>query len=97
MDSEYVAWFINGEEVYRQTASHIGDLVHPAKIMMNIWNPTYDDWVGIWDDRVLPRFAYYDWSDMPRILLVMEIQAQEIILRFNGKMILMNLIIADGK
>ena len=36
-------------------------------------------------------------SDMPRILLVMEIQAQETILRFNGKMILMNLIIADGK
>ena len=29
--------------------------------MMNIWNPTYDDWVGFWDDRVLPRFAFYDW------------------------------------
>ena len=58
---DYVAWFINGEEVYRQTDDHIGDLVHPAKIMMNIWNPVYEDWVGIWDDRVLPRFAYYDW------------------------------------
>ncbi|MEL1230796.1 MAG: family 16 glycosylhydrolase [Candidatus Neomarinimicrobiota bacterium] len=58
---DYVAWFINGEEVYRQTEDHIGDLIHPAKIMMNIWNPTFDDWVGIWDDRVLPRFAFYDW------------------------------------
>ena len=58
---DYVAWFINGEEVYRQTEDHIGDLIHPAKIMMNIWNPTYDDWVGFWDDRVLPRFAFYDW------------------------------------
>ena len=58
---EYVAWFINGEEVYRQTDDHIGDLIHPSKIMMNIWNPIYDDWVGFWDDRVLPRFAYYDW------------------------------------
>lgn len=29
--------------------------------MMNIWNPVFDDWVGIWDERVLPRFAYYDW------------------------------------
>ena len=58
---DYVAWFINGEEVYRQTDDHIGDLVHSAKIMMNIWNPVYEDWVGIWDDRVLPRFAYYDW------------------------------------
>ena len=58
---DYVAWFINGEEVYRQIDDHIGDLIHPAKIMMNIWNPVYDDWVGIWDDRVLPRFAFYDW------------------------------------
>ena len=58
---EYVAWFINGEEVYRQTDDHIADLVYPSKLMMNIWNPIYDDWVGIWDDRILPRFAYYDW------------------------------------
>ena len=57
----YVAWFINGEEVYRQTADHVADLNHSAKIMMNIWNPVFDDWVGIWDERVLPRFAYYDW------------------------------------
>ena len=58
---DYVAWFINGEEVYRQTDEHIADLTHPSKLMMNIWNPVYDDWVGVWDDRVLPRFAYYDW------------------------------------
>ena len=61
MDPDYVAWFINGEEVYRQTDEHIADLTHPSKLMMNIWNPVYDDWVGVWDDRVLPRFAYYDW------------------------------------
>ena len=58
---DYVAWFINGEEVYRQTADHVADLNHSAKIMMNIWNPVFDDWVGIWDERVLPRFAHYDW------------------------------------
>ena len=58
---DYVAWFINGEEVYRQTADHVADLNHSAKIMMNIWNPVFDDWVGIWDEGVLPRFAYYDW------------------------------------
>ncbi len=58
---DYVAWFINGEEVYRQTADHVADLNHPVKIMMNIWNPVFDDWVGFWDERVLPRFAYYDW------------------------------------
>ena len=58
---DYVVWFINGEEVYRQTADHVADLNHPVKIMVNIWNPVFDDWVGFWDERVLPRFAYYDW------------------------------------
>ncbi len=58
---DYVAWFIDGDEVYRQVEAHIQDLSYPQKIMMNIWNPTYDDWVGVWDDRILPRFSFYDY------------------------------------
>ena len=58
---DYVAWFIDGEEVYRQIEDHIQDLSYPQKVMMNLWNPTYDDWVGVWDDRILPRFSYYDY------------------------------------
>ena len=58
---DYVAWFIDGEEIYRQTESHIQELQYPQKIMMNLWNPTYDDWVGVWDERILPRFSYYDY------------------------------------
>ena len=60
---DYVAWFINGEEVYRQDSTdvHVAGLTDSSKIMMNIWNPIHDEWVGFWDDRVLPRFAYYDW------------------------------------
>ena len=58
---DYVSWFIDGQEVYRQTEEHVTDLNHPAKIMMNIWNPIHEDWVGVWDERVLPRFTYYDW------------------------------------
>ena len=58
---DYVAWFIDGVEVYRQTESHIQELAYHQKIMMNIWNPTYEDWVGVWDERILPRFSYYDY------------------------------------
>jgi len=57
----YVAWFIDGVEVYRQTGEHISLLKYPQKIMMNIWNPAYSDWVGEFDDRTLPFFAYYDF------------------------------------
>lgn len=58
---DYVAWFFDGEEFYRQTGDHISTLSEPGKLMMNIWTPAYTDWVGIMDDRILPRYAHYDW------------------------------------
>ncbi|MEW5799522.1 MAG: family 16 glycosylhydrolase [Bacteroidota bacterium] len=57
----YVAWFVEGKEVHRQTGAHIEALNLPQKIMMNIWNPTYPNWAGEWNENVLPAFAYYDW------------------------------------
>lgn len=57
----YVAWFIDGVEVFRQTDPQIASLSRDQKIMMNIWNPSYEDWVGTWSDNSLPFFAYYDW------------------------------------
>jgi beta-glucanase (GH16 family) len=57
----YVAWFIDGVEIHRQTGAHIEGLNLPQKIMMNVWNPTYTNWVGVWNPDVLPAFAYYDW------------------------------------
>ena len=58
---DYVAWFIDGVEAVRQTGSHIGTLTHPQKIMMNVWIPTQPNWVGPWNEAVLPAFASYDW------------------------------------
>ena len=59
---EYVAWFIDEKEVYRQTGDFVKALTHAQKFMMNIWNPVYDNWAGKWDPSVLPAFAYYDWA-----------------------------------
>ncbi len=58
---EYVSWFIDGEEVYSQVGAHIDSLHYSQKIMMNIWNPVYEDWVGAWNSEILPRFSYYDY------------------------------------
>jgi hypothetical protein len=58
---EYVAWFIDGVEVLKQTGEHIQTLTLPQKIMMNIWNPAYESWAGILIPESLPAFAYYDW------------------------------------
>ncbi|MBX2976830.1 MAG: family 16 glycosylhydrolase [Ignavibacteriaceae bacterium] len=58
---DYVSWFIDGIEVYRQTEAHIATINKAQKLMMNIWNPAYNNWVGEWNANILPAFAYYDW------------------------------------
>ena len=58
---DYVAWFVDGEEVFRQDAEHISTLQHPQKIMMNIWNPIYTGWVGYFNDNFMPMASIYDY------------------------------------
>jgi len=58
---DYVAWFVDGDELYRQTGDHIQTLNLEQKLMMNIWIPAYENWVGVWNPQLLPKFAYYDW------------------------------------
>jgi beta-glucanase (GH16 family) len=58
---EYVSWFIDGVEVIKQTGAHIQTLTLPQKIMMNVWNPAYESWAGVFIPESLPAFAYYDW------------------------------------
>ncbi len=59
---QYVAWFIDGVEVYRQTGDHINTITRAQKLMMNIWSPVYSNWAGVWNEAVLPAFGYYDWA-----------------------------------
>lgn len=58
---DYIAWFVDGIEIYRQTEDHIAQINRAQKIMMNIWPPNYIDWVGKIDSKNLPARAYYDW------------------------------------
>lgn len=58
---DYVAWRVDGEEVYRQTGSHVGLLVKAMKIMMNVWQPADANWVGSFNAASLPAYFYYDW------------------------------------
>lgn len=58
----YVAWFIDGVQVRKQTGSHIQTLTRAQKIMMNIWNPEYPNWVGYFNEKYAPAYAFYDWT-----------------------------------
>lgn len=58
---DYVAWFVDGYESYRQTGPHIATLTREQKIMMNMWQPASVGWAGAFDPATLPFYGYYDW------------------------------------
>lgn len=56
--STYIAWLVDGKEVYRAT-SNIP--THPGKIMMNLWPGIgVDSWLGAFNGKT-PLYANYDW------------------------------------
>ncbi len=56
-----VRWFIDGELAYTQDASFVDGLVHPMRILMNLWAADSPPWVGEWDPSVLPVRSSYDY------------------------------------
>lgn len=58
---DYVAWHVDGYEIYRELGDHVQELIYGQKLMMNIWPPNYPGWVGEFDPDDLPTYAYYDW------------------------------------
>jgi len=58
---DYIAWSVDGYEVYRQSGDHVDGITRAQKIMMNIWPPDNVGWAGTFDPDVLPVYAYYDW------------------------------------
>ncbi len=58
---DYIAWFVDGREFHRQNEAFVHDFHYPQKIMMNLWNSEWDNWVGPWFDANLPVFSYYDY------------------------------------
>lgn len=58
---DYVAWHVDDVEIIRELRSHVQTLIHPQKLMFNIWPPDIPDWAGPFDPADLPVYAYYDW------------------------------------
>jgi beta-glucanase (GH16 family) len=58
---DYIAWSVDGKELYRQTGEHVAAMNKPQKIMMNIWSSSFWEWTGPWDNPELPIFATYDY------------------------------------
>lgn len=56
-----VNFFIDDQLIRTVTNFYTDSLYHYQKLMMNIWQPTYEDWVGEFDPSILPVYAFYDW------------------------------------
>ena len=58
---EYIDFYIDGQLVRHDGNPYVGTLDTYQKIMMNIWQPIWEDWVGEFDEDILPIYAFYDW------------------------------------
>jgi len=58
---KYIAWSVDGLEVYRQTGEHVAKMNSPQKLMMNVWPSSSVDWAGKIDASKFPLEAAYDY------------------------------------
>ena len=57
---DYVKFYVDNQLVRYDANDYIETFNTGHKIMMNIWQPIWEDWVGIFDESLLPIYAFYD-------------------------------------
>lgn len=61
---DYVAWFVDGVEVRRITGtSTVTSLTNAQSLRFNLWASESIEWVGAWDDSVLPVYQFVNYID----------------------------------
>jgi endo-1,3-1,4-beta-glycanase ExoK len=61
---DYLAWFVDGVEVRRITGtSTVTSLTNAQSLRFNIWSSESVEWVGAWDDSVLPVYQFVNYID----------------------------------
>ena len=61
---DYVAWYLDGEEVRRiNGTSTVTSLTNPQSLRFNIWSSESPEWVGPWDDSILPVYQFVNYIE----------------------------------
>lgn len=60
---DQVTWTVDGEVIRTTAAAQASELISPAQMRINFWNPNIVEWVGSWDPAVLPLFMYVNWVE----------------------------------
>lgn len=61
---DYVAWFIDGQQVRRiNGSSFVTGLVNPQSMRFNIWASTSEPWVGAFNPSILPVYQFVNYME----------------------------------
>ncbi|HEX7764546.1 MAG TPA: family 16 glycosylhydrolase, partial [Cellvibrio sp.] len=61
---DYVAWFLDGVEVRRIIGtSTVTSLTNAQSLRFNLWASDSVEWVGTWDDSILPVYQFINYID----------------------------------
>lgn len=58
-----VRWLVDGKEIRVSTGGQAGDLVNPSQMRFNFWPPDSPEWVGPWNDDILPIEMFVNWVE----------------------------------
>ncbi|HRX16739.1 MAG TPA: family 16 glycosylhydrolase [Spirochaetota bacterium] len=62
---DYVAWFVDGKEIRRDTAESSQQVVDlrdtPQTYRMNVWIAIWDEWVGKFKESSFPMYQSINW------------------------------------
>lgn len=61
---DYVAWFLDGQEVRRiNGSSFVTNLMNPQSMRFNIWASTSQSWVGAFNPAILPVYQFVNYME----------------------------------
>lgn len=61
---EYVAWFIDGQQVRRINGGNfVSGLINPQSMRFNIWASTSESWVGAFNASILPVYQFVNYME----------------------------------
>lgn len=63
---DQVRWLIDGELVREVNGSQASALTSPAQARFNFWPANIEEWVGPFDDSILPVHMYINWFEYHR-------------------------------
>ncbi|WP_040396471.1 family 16 glycosylhydrolase [Aquimarina agarilytica] len=56
-----VTWKVNNEVVREKIGGQANELDDPASLRFNIWNPNIPEWVGSFNENILPVHMFVNW------------------------------------